>query len=115
MPRVRRAAPGWVEDGGDIATPLPGLLYLGVGVEHLWTVCSASIGLDDQKEGKWFLLLGTISRWTLGTVCFHRLWFPRRGVSRLGFPEYVREEILHRVLLTWNLFFFQKGPREKLS
>lgn len=64
MPRVRRAAPGWVGDGGDIATPLPGLLYLGVGVEHLWTVCSASIGSDDQKEGKWFLLLGTISRWT---------------------------------------------------
>ena len=116
MPRVMHAAPGWVGDGGDTPTPLPGLLYLGVGVEHLWTVCSASISSDDQKEGQWFLLLGTISRWTpWDSVCFHRLWFPRRGVSRLGFPEYVREEILHQVLLMWNLFFFQKGPREKLS
>lgn len=36
-------------------------------------------------------------------------------MSSLGFPEYVREEILHQVLLMWNLFFIQKGPREKLS
>ena len=95
--------------GGDTPAPLPGLLYLGGGMERLWTACSASIGSDDQKEGKWFLLLGTSSRWVpWDCVCFHCLWFPRRGVSRLGFPEHVGEEILHRVLLMWNLFSFRR-------
>lgn len=29
-------------------------------------------------------------------------------MSRLGFPEHVGEEILHRVLLMWNLFSFRR-------
>lgn len=99
--------------GGDTPAPLPGLLYLGVGMERLWIVCSASIGSDDQKEEKWFLLLGTSSRWVpWDSVCFHCLWFPRRGVSRLGFPEHVGEEILHRVLLMWNLLSFRRVPEK---
>lgn len=99
--------------GGDTPASLPGLLYLGVGMDCLWTVCSASIGSDDQKEGKRFLLLGTISRWApWDSVCFHCLWFPRRGGSRLGFPEHVGEEILHMVLLMWNLFSFRRVPEK---
>ena len=71
------------------------------------------MGSDDQKEGKWFLLLGTISRWAAwDSVCFHCLRFPRRGVSRLWFPEHVGEEILHMVLLMWNLFSFRRVPEK---
>ena len=33
-------------------------------------------------------------------------------MSRLGFPEHVGEEILHMVLLMWNLFSFRRVPEK---
>lgn len=114
MPWVQARSSRLGGGGGDTPAPLPGLLYLGVGMERLWIVCSASIGSDDQKEEKWFLLLGTSSEWVpWDSVCFHCLWFPRRGVSRLGFStEHVGEEILPG-LADVESALFQKGLPEK--
>lgn len=112
MPWVQARSSGWVEGGGD-TPPLSGLLYLGVGMERLWIVCSASIGSDDQKEEKWFLLLGTSSRWVLGTLSASTAsGSQKEGVRQLRFPEHVGEEILHRVLLMWNLLSFRRVPEK---
>ena len=57
-------------------------------------------------------------------LCFHKscqwkifahLLFPRKGVSRLGFPEQVRKEILHQVSLMWDLFSSEGSQRDKFS